>query len=309
MKTDTWNIVQDFEMPIDGKNIKFVSYPTKKPLGLSKIIRTNWGKQLQDQFEKVNKPDEGWIIKPYHLDSSKNPLNAIYKGDKPDMWPGPVVTMVGYLQKNDSVKIMVDQSFYPYNRALNDDTIKDMYAEAGILLPRPALGIDTFVITTDGLLTLTVRGDTNVYPNIYHNQGGDIELVTTKVVEYQIDEIAEEIMVSQDQYNPADFRFLGLTEDQLSFPRKPNLTGYIPINVSSQEVREQVNSRPLEERPNDSVDVAFAPANESGLYNYLTKETMQTDFTPPCHAGLVLYGKHMHGEKWADAVVSEINSR
>ena len=70
------------------------------------------------------------------------------------------------------------------------------------------------------------------------------------------------------------------------YNKKPDLIGYVPINLSSKELME-IFEQSLQ-KANDAGNIEFVPADGALLLNYLSK-TPSSHFCPPCEAGLVLY--------------------
>jgi hypothetical protein len=277
------------------------------PAGLDEIMRTNWDKQLNDKKQQLIQQGLSVEIKPYHLDKSEKPLNALYEGKSPKMWPGPVVTLKDAKYSQNSAELSVGQMFYPLIAALKDPEIVALFAKEKIDVPRPALGICTLGKTIDDELTLTVRGaKTNVYPGRFYTMGGNPTTAEQTVVEHQKEEIQDEILVKQTEYNPAEFMFGGIVNDTDLLKNKPDLVGWISLNLYSDEIRERVHNRPVEKRPTDVYDVAFVSAYDGTLFDYLVKMTSPIQYCPPVHGALALYGAHNFGQQWLEDLIQRL---
>ena len=308
MKTATWDTWKFFETPKRGGQVRFVNSRLEMPDGVDEAIRENWENQLDEKLAELK--ERGFSIekKPYHLDPSENPLNALYEGDKPKMWPGPVVSLKEVNENGETIDLVVGQTSFPFIHGMKDPKIKRLYDESGIPKPRPALGIVTFPVTADGYLLLTVRGPkTNLYPGRWYAPGGNASSPDMDPAMHQRYEMLEEIMVDDTMYDPNEFRFGGIDIDTEDLPGKPDLTGWVKVPLTRDDLRKIFNKRPLSERPNDVVDITFAPADEAGLFDYLVNTTSIFQFCPPTHGALVFYGRHRFGEEWADEVLKEIN--
>jgi len=307
MKTRTWEFMCTTGMPLKGEKVRFIDSPLRKPEGVDEAIRINWNKQLAEKQLELAEKNIVAEIKPYHEDKSNDPLGALYHEDAPKMWPGPAVSLKLMESDGSYLNLLVGQTFYPFIAGLNDEKISNLYVEQGIDIPRPALGICTFALTSDEQIALTVRGAlTNVYPGRFYGQGGNAKFVDTNVIEHQTQEMIDEILVEPSDYSTENFRFGGLVLDMEVYPGKPDLVGWIPVNMEAEDIRERVYQRPLADRPPDVIGIAFAPNNATGLLEYLTNSTHPIHYCPSANAGLVLYGAHKFGLDWAQEVVDRL---
>ncbi len=304
LKTSYWETLHVFDRPVEGKSVQLIDSSLEVPQGMDPVIRENWDKQLESKRTDIPCSE----IKPYHLDRSENPLNALYLGETPRMWPGPAVSLKE-VRVREGIELHVGQTFFPFINGLKDPKVRALYEQQGIPLPRPSLAICTYALTLDDKLTLTLRGPaTNMYPGRLYGQGGNPLFTNTSVIEHQIEEMQDEILVTPKEYSPNDFHFTGLVVDRESLPDKPDLVGWVPIQVESEKVRERIYQRgtPFKGRPNDAVGVVFVPAKEESLADYLVNVTHPLQFTPPGHAGLVLYGLANFGESWSKYILSKL---
>jgi hypothetical protein len=309
MEIKTWSILEIFDQPINGENVYLKEVSLPKPEGLDERLKTNWDLQLKaKQDELAEKAGTTTEIRPYHLDRSEKPFSALYQGEKPVQWPGPVVSLVEIERTvNHKVILGVGQMFYPQISALRDEGIVSVYKEQGIAIPRPALGINTPVLTADNLLTLTVRGiRTNQYPGRLYAPGGQPLTPDTDVIEHQLDEIEEEILIRPDEYNH-NFIFGGVVIDDELLPRKPDLVGWVKVGLDSGDIQERVYGRKAEDRPNDVTAVVFASASEGDLHDYLTKLTHPLQYCPPAIGGLWVYGRVNYGPDWGNSVLKALH--
>lgn len=250
-------------------------------------------------------------IKPYHLDHSQNPLEALYKNGIQEMWPGPVVTLRqverDISRGRNRVILSAGQMFYPYIAALKDPEIIKLYKQAGIEIPDPALGICTPVKTADGRLALTMRDAkrTRIYPGRIHSPGGQPLLVDTNVQKHQEDEVGEELRIKRSELI-GKFLFTGIVLDQEFFPNKPDLTGFATTILDAGDIRERVLKVDSAQRPPDVIGVVFAPASEDGLFKYMTEYTHPVNFCPPTVGSLWLYGRFMYGQDWGNEVLKRM---
>lgn len=310
MEIRTWEVPHVFEPPLRGENIQMVGVELSKPSGLDERIRTSWDEQLLKKQGELTIAGISTEIRSYHLDSSENPLRALYEGDAPKMWPGPVVTLReverDITHGSNRVVLKVGQMFYPYIAALRDPEIMKLYESEGISIPTPALGICTPVLTADNKLALTVRGGrTSIYPGRIYSPGGQPLLTNTDVVEHQKDEIEEEILVKPNELTE-EFSFSGIVLDQEVLPNKPDLTGWVRAVLDAGDIRERMFRSDPNKRPTDVQGVVFAPASEEGLFRYITEYTHPVNFCPPTVGSLWLFGKAHYGDTWANDVIRKL---
>lgn len=306
MKTRTWETLSVFDEPIEADNIGFIDSPLQIPEGMDEQIRSNWDKQLESKQNELQREGISTEIRSYHLDASEKPLNALYENDEPKMWPGPAISLKD-VDTDTPIRLHVGQTYFPFIAALKDEEIRALYKQQDIPVPRPALAICTYALTDDGQLVLTVRGSrTNMYPGRFYGQGGNPELTNTNISDHQAAEMEGEILVKPNDYNPSGLRFTGIVVDDEQLPGKPDLVGWVPVNLESGEIKERVRKRPMNERPNDVIDVVFAPADETGLFSYLVNRTHPVQYCPPSNGGLVLYGHHVFGSDWSSQVLERL---
>lgn len=310
MEIRTWEILHIFEALLKGKDIQMSGVDLPKPIGLDDRIRKSWAEQLLKKQTELSRTGITVDIRPYHLDSSKDPLGALYEGDTPKMWPGPVVTLReverDITHGSNRVILRVGQMFYPYIVALQDPEIIKLYEVEGIDIPTPALGICTPVLTADNQLALTVRGSrTSIYPGRMHSPGGQPLLVNTDVIQHQRDEIKEEILVDPKEL-VGEFYFSGMVLDQEIFKNKPDLTGWVRTELDAGNIREKLFKTDPAKRPPDVQGVVFAPATESGLLAYMTEYTNPVNFCPPTVGSLWLFGRSQYGQDWANDVIKKL---
>lgn len=223
------------------------------------------------------------------------------------MWPGPVVTLTGYNLKEHSLELELGQLSFPFVAALNDKKVLDLYEEQQISKPRKPLGVCTYAVTQDDKIVLTVRGErTNIYPGRLYGQGGQPKFTDVDILQEQVEEMETEILLTEKNYDRDNMRFLGLIEDQDELADKPDLIGYVPVNLESGDIKEKVYSRAINKRPNDVIGVVFAPATEGGLNDYLSNQTRPVQYCPPAHGGLVLYGNQKFGPEWTNDLMKKL---
>ena len=304
MKTQTWKSLHIFDNPEPVSKIKLKDSPSEMPKGIEEIIRKNWDTQLKrKQFANKRTNTE---IRPYHLDNSKQPLNASYEKNNPKMWPGPIISFKK-IQMNDSgIELLVGQTSFPFIEGLKDKEISKLYDKQGIKKEYP-LSICTYALTQDDQLTLTVRGNkTNMYPGRLHGEGGNPPFTNTKIAQHQAEEMEDEILVQPSEYNSNELKFLGIILEMDEFPNTPDLVGWVPVNLEAEEIRERVSKRSLDKRPNDAIGVVFAPSKEGELFDYLVRKTHPIQYSPPAHGGLVLYGHHNFGNDWSKNLLEKL---
>lgn len=311
MEIRTWSTEAVFQPPVNGRDIYLLDTPLRKPEGLDEKIRTSWHEAVINKQAELARSGINVEIRPYHKDSSANPLEAIYEGDEPKMWPGPVVTLTGIERDlthgRNRVNLGVGQMFYPYISALNKPEFVELYESQGIIRPRLALGINTPTLTADNQLTLTVRGiSTNQYPRRLYAPGGQPELTSDNVVAHQLDEIEDEILVRPDEVIKDEFIFGGVVVDEEELKGKPDLVGWVRVTLDAGDIRERVLRRDLKDRPNDAVGVVFAPSSEEGLLRYLSEITHPVMFCPPALGSLYIFGLHQYGPDWGSDVLKRM---
>lgn len=312
MKTSTWETLKIFDNPINGRAIKLVDSPLEMPGGVEEIIRKNWDKQLREKQGSLSSSNITTEILPYHQDNSENPLNALYEDDKPKMWPGPVVSLKEISIHDSGIDLHVGQTYFPFIAALKDEEVSKLYTDKGITKPRPALAICTYALTTDNHITLTVRSiKTNMYPGRAYGQGGNPLFTNTDIVYHQMEEMKEEILVCPKEYNLDSFMFAGIVVDREDLPDKPDLIGWIPVSLESEEILERVSQREMSQRPNDAIGVSFIPSSEGELFDTLShvlSERINKDLLcPPALGGLFLYGKFNFGDEWVRRLLKKID--
>lgn len=300
MNIQTWESLCIFDNSVPVGRVRLRGVPLKIPVGVEEVIRRNWDAQLRQKQEQLAREGIVAEIQPYHYHHSDQPLNALYEGDEPKMWPGPTVSLTDFIIGDSGIDLLVSQASFPFIAGLKDEEVSRLYAEQGIAKPRPALAISTFALTQDGQLTLTVRGSrTNMYPGRLYGQGGNPLFTSSEIAESQADEIRNEILVQTDEYDLGAMKFSGIVVDKEHFPGKPDLVGWHQVNLEAADIQARVLKRTARERPNDAIGVVFAPATEGALFDYLAKRTHPVQFCPPAHGGLILYGHHNFGRDWA----------
>ncbi|MBU0460289.1 MAG: hypothetical protein KKH52_03090 [Nanoarchaeota archaeon] len=307
MRTQTWESLHVFKNPESPDRIKFRDSPLEMPVGVDEVIRQNWDTQLKQKQEQLSKTKIDTEIKVYHLDTSENPLNALYEGDKPKMWPGPVVSLKDVQTSDSGIELLVGQTYFPFIAGSKDEKISKLYNEQEIVKPRPALAICTYALTQDGQLTLTVRGSrTNMYPGRLYGQGGNPLFTNINISEHQADEMRDEILVQPNEYDSNELRFSGIVVDREQLADKPDLVGWVPVNIEAGCIKERVYKRNPDKRPNDAIGVVFAPSTEGELFDYILQKTHPVQYCPPAHGGLVLYGHHNFGSEWSKDLLKKL---
>ncbi len=307
MEIKTWDVPHMFQPSLAGENIQMVGIDLPKPKGLDERIRGSWLQQLQKKQQELGSDFE---IRPYHQDKSSKPLEALYEGDSPKMWPGPVVTLREVerelLNGRNRLTLKVGQMFYPYIAALKEPEVRELYDKEGLIVPSPALGICTPVLTADNKLTLTVRGSkTSIYASRIHSPGGQPLFTDTDVAEHQIDEISEEVLIGRNELE-GGFSFTGIVLDQEVYPGKPDLTGFVKTSLDKGDIRERFLKTDPAKRPTDVAGLVFAAASEDGLMKYMTESTHPLNFCPPTVGSLWLFGRLMYGQDWAKDLLSKL---
>lgn len=309
MEARTWGILNRFKPPVSVDNIQFKPTTLQQPPGVDQLIRADWEERVSAKQAELAQAGDVMEIRPYHRDLSERPLSALYKREEAKMWPGPAITLIDISQSITRPKIIlhVAQTSFPFIAELKNPEVSRLYKEAGINIPRPSLAICTFAITLDGQLTLTVRGmRTNMYPGRKYGQGGNPLFTSTDILQHQRDEMVDEILVDPSKYNPREFQFGGIAEDQEELPGKPDLISWVPVNLTSDDIKEGVLGR--ENHPNDAVDVAFVSSDAEALQGHLATEDPH-NYCPPAFAGLILYGSARYGSLWEQDLLKELSRK
>ena len=308
LNTKRWETLYLFEIPKSASEIELVDSPFEMPESVDQLIRDDWDRQLISKKEQLNRMDYLTEIRPYHLDVNSNPLNALYENEKVIMWPGPVISLKEVVETEKGIDLLVGQTSYPFIAGLNEERIKKLYQEHKVTLPRPALSICTFVLTQDNQLIFTVRGEkTNMYPGKLHGVCGNPLYTNDNLSQHQLDEIEDEILIHPNEYDHTLLKFTGVVIDNDELPKKPDLSGWIPIPLEAEDIKERVSRIDPKNRPNDAADITFAPGTEGELFDYLTKMP-SSSFCPHAQGGLILYGYHNFGEEWANELLINLNS-
>lgn len=307
METAQWKVIELFDNPVNGNCVHLVEEPSEKLQGIEELVRKIWDDELKLKQADFASQDIDTDIRPYHLDTSAKPFNALYLGNKAQMWPGPSISLKKVVKSSSGVNLFVSPLSFPYIKALRNKTIEFIYHEAGINKPSPSLAICTFAKTLDNQLTLTVRSSrTSVYPKRLYGQGGNPETADIEVYLHQQREMEDEILVNPFDYGINDFNFLGIAVDNDQILGKPDLIGWVPVRLDSDEIQKRVSNRSIYKRPHDAAAVIFAPAKEGELFDYLTLRSHPFQFCPPAHAGLVLYGRFNYGEEWSNNLLKKL---
>jgi len=295
----TWQTLRVFDRPVSPACICVEeSGIYREPKGLKELVKQSWDMQLAAKKADLATKEPGSIfeIRPYGDGS----LNALYLGDKPKMWPGGAVTLVTWYGALGCAPLILEvgETCFPMIDGLKDPAIRALYDAQGISIPRPPLAVVTTAQTADNKLIMTVRGSrTNMYPDRVYGQGGN-PMGLFDVEEHQGSETQDEIMVPREKCLLDEMGFLGLIEDNEGLPNKPDLVGYLPVDMESGRIAELVRKRHAEGRsPNDAVDVEVVDRTDGGLIDYLVKQPPE-HFCPPSQAMLVLYGNHTFGPDW-----------
>ena len=301
METKYWKAFELFDEPVNGRHIHLVKTYIGVPGEIELLINKHWNQQLIKKQAELKKSYIETEIREIEGD-----IKVLYEDGKSIMWPGPCVSLNNIKLVSKYVNLSVMQTSFPYIEASKDPEITKKFKEMGIPVPTPPLSICTYAITQDSHLVLTVRGlKTTVYPGRHYGAGGNIKTVDSNIVSHQKSELADEILVNPDEYNPDEFYFGDIVIDMESFPKKPDLVGWVSVNLDSIDIIERVYKRNPADRPNDASNVLFISSKDGELFDYLAK-TDPRQFCPTAHAGLITYGKHHFGGKWAEQLLKTI---
>jgi hypothetical protein len=284
----TLDTLVQFDRPISGGRIKFTeAFLPPQPAGIEELVAISWDRQLRVKKADMFRENQLWAKGTHYDPVSDNRLDALYDNDgQRRMYSGPVVTLM---------RVVIDVS---------EPEVDKQYQHHGIIKPRPSLAICTYAQTLDNCFTATVRGPgTTMYPGRKYGQGGNPQSPEITIIEHQIKENADEILVTPEDYNPEDFKFSGVVVDLEDLPNKPDLAGFVPVQLNSEEIKRRVSNRV--KHPNDSVDVAFIPADPEGLQKYMIT-TDPKEFTPGGFGTLLENGRVIYGSDWYGDVIKEL---
>ncbi len=301
MKTKYWKAFELFDKPVNGRDIQLVKSDIRVPVEIESLIDKHWEKQLKEKQAELKK-----ACIETEIQELENGIKALYENGISIMWPGPCVSLNNIELVGKYVDLCVIQTSFPYIEASKDPEIIKQFKGRKLPVPKPPLAVCTYAVTQDEHLVLTVRGlKTTVYPGRYYGAGGNLETVNSDIISSQEEEIADEILVNKDEYNSDEFYFGDIVIDKEGFPKKPDLVGWLPVNLESIDIMERTHKRRQDERPNDASNVLFISSQENILFDYLAK-TDPRQFCPSAHAGLIVYGKHHFGKKWAEDLLKRI---
>jgi hypothetical protein len=307
METENWKTMILFDKPVNGKDIRFVDSPLEKPKGLDELIREKWDGQLKNKQAALLDSGIRTELRPYHEDKSENPLNALYEGEKVRMWPGPTISLKELKQTPEGVDLFVGQTSYPFIAALKEKDVTELYESQGVQKPQPPIAVCTYALTKDNKLVLTIRGErTDTNPCRFYGQGGNPKFTDDSIIKTQLNEMEEEALIRPREVDQDNFMFSGIGVYKVVLPDKPDLLGWVKVDVDSIDLRKRVYDRAISDRPTDAVGISFAPADREGLYNYLVNETHPVQFAALGHAGLVMYGYSNFGKEWIDQLSKRI---
>jgi len=307
METENWKTMVLFDEPVNGKNIRFIDSPLDKPEGLDELIREKWDGQLKQKQASLAASGINTELKPYHKDKSKKPLNALYEEEKVKMWPGPTISLKEFEETANGIHLYVGQTSYPFIAALKEKDVTELYESQGVQKPQPPIAICTYALTKDNKLVLTVRGErTDTNSARFYGQGGNPRFTDDSIIQTQLDEMEEEAIIRPEEVDQDNFMFAGIGVYKVVLPDKPDLLGWVKVDVDSVDLRERVHNRAISDRPTDAVGISFAPADKEGLFNYLVNDTYPVQFAALGHAGLVMYGHSNFGKEWITELSKKI---
>ncbi len=286
-----------FNSPFSGNEIELIDVPLSIPQGLNQRVREEWYNEL----ERKSKIIQGKIeIKPFQtaLGESK----ALYLNGNPILYPGPILSLSD-IEVLDKARFYVSNINYSYLKASQNPDISALYKYNGKNIITPFWAA-TLPLTLDCKIALTLRGENaGAYPNALWAIGGQLESAEHSLEDFLAEEISDELLVSPSDYDSKSFQFGGVIEN----PESIGVVSWIPIDLTSQEIKTKVNARSLQNRPVDAVDVVFAPANPSGLFDYMTRRTPYSFFCNSGFEGLYLFGMHNFGQDWANGLLTKLN--
>ncbi len=299
----TWEPLKIFNKPVKGHNIRFVPTGAEIPEILVQKAQLSWNNELKELQAKL-KHQEGIEsdIRPYHENLTSQRWNALYGADRCIRWPGPCLALIDLNEQESNheaeVDLVVAQSYRPFFNILNDPDSKKILKKHGLSKWMPPLDICTYLITQDGKIALSLRGPKVTYQNMYYGIGGNPETLEVSIIQHQQQEIADEVQLSPDEYQP-NFYFGGLVTDQDLHPGKPSLDGWIGIPQDSEELVKIFSQRPIELREPDAIEVHFAPTSEDALFDFIVKKGANS-FCAPGLGALSLFGYHHFGQSWSE---------
>lgn len=253
------------------------------PVKAMEALEEIWTQQLR---EKQTALYNAGIIATISKGETHYSLPSLYVNEKPVMWPGTAVTLRDAQINNGQVQLTVSAIPYPFISALNHAGFRRQSGLDAFAL-RPPFAICTFAVTSDDMLVLTVRGQTtNVYPGRIYGQGGNPQHALFNIVAHQLEEMADELMVSPFEVEVDSFQFYGLVEDLELFPRKPDLVGSVRLRMTAAALLSRYEERPEQDRPPYVAKLLCIPFNKNALEHFLQYEKSVTDFCPPAYAGL-----------------------
>jgi len=303
METKYWKAFDLFNEPANGRHIQLVKTSIEIPGEIELMINEHWDKQLEEKQAELKRACIDTEIQEFD-----EGVRALYEEGKSIMWPGPCVSLNNIELVGKYTDLCVIQTSYPYIEASKDPEIIKKFKEKKIPVPTPPLAVCTYAVTKDEQLVLTVRGlKTTVYPGRYYGAGGNLKTIKSDIISNQENELQDEILVNTDEYSSDEFYFGDIVIDKEDFPKKPDLVGWLPVNLESIDIMERVHKREQNDRPNDASNVLFVSSRENVLFDYLAK-TDPRQFCPAAHAGLIVYGKHHFGEEWAEELLKKIKA-
>lgn len=298
LETKNWRAISVFNGGINGSSIELIPIENSYPKNLEKKIQRIWNTNLEKKKRK---------IKNSKIKECKNSIgeisNALYLEDKKLIWSDPLVGLIDVKKTKSKISLLVEQISYKYFFCLEDKEVFKVCEQYKIQAPAP-LAAHVYPLTLDNKLVLTIRGDKVSFPGNLYGIGGGLELVTTSLIEVIKSELEDEVLIEDYQ---GDIIIAGILEDKTGFRGSVSMPGWLKVNFEYSELKKKVLGRSLRDRPNDAINLSYAPASESELFDYLLRVS-QEEFVPTGHGGLIMFGFVNYGKEWASKLLNKINS-
>lgn len=306
MQTRIWNIHKHFETPINGKNVSLVESKIEIPEAIEDLVDKHWANKLIAKQRELADYGIHTDVVDYS-DHRGRKTKVLYEGDRILLWPGPVISLIDSFLEQEKLKLKVEQISYSMMSALFDKEVCEFYKSNGYKKPGMGLSICTYPITIDNKIVLTFRGKKVLYSQeALLGIGGNPHYTNVNIIHHQQGELADEIMLTKECYDSEKFRFGGIIEVQNNNYGALELFGWLPTNISSEEMISRFNSKNVKSREIDATELVFAPATED-LFGFILDKNKKQKLAHFCEAELWLYGYFKFGKEWATELIKEIN--
>lgn len=275
-----------FDPPLSAEGILFKKTTLNFSPADSQKLNEYWNQALILKQQELREKEIVATIENYGR-GQEQMLNALFVNGRAVMWPGNAVTLRGWNYDGEKLQMEISELSYAFTGALSNPGFRKAIGDRSLINLRPPFAICTFAITTDNYLVLTVRGmGTNVYPGRYYGQGGNPTSCDFDLAQHQLEETTDELNIADTDINLGSLQFSGIAEDREAFPGKPDLIGWVRLNIDAKTLQTKFEERPVSDRPPDAAGLHLVSLRGNSLTDFLQNEVTANEFCPPAWCGL-----------------------